>query len=70
MIVPGALHEVEIPDLRALGGLTGLPASEVLFWVILSAEGPEFAIDGFDYRAFDASRWKTYSIAPYIFITH
>lgn len=69
MIVPGVTRQVQLPDLRALGGLTGIPSGEVLYWAILSVEGPTFSIDDFRYDALSPARWKNYSIAPYIFIT-
>jgi hypothetical protein len=70
LIVPGHVRDIPIPDLRSLGGLGGLPPSEVLFWVIVSAQGPRFSIDAFDYTAFESRRWRTYSFAPYLFITN
>jgi hypothetical protein len=69
VIVPGGLREARLPDLAALAGLTGIPPYEVFYWAIVPAQGPAFSIDAFDYRAFDLRRWRSYSIAPYVFLT-
>jgi hypothetical protein len=69
MILPGSLSEVRLPDLAAMAGLGGIPSGEVLYWVIIPVLGPSFAIDAFDYRAFDVRDWTSYSVAPYVVIT-
>jgi hypothetical protein len=69
VILPAEVREVQVPDLPSLAGLVGLPPNEVLYWVVIPVLGPPFAIDAFDYRAFDTRGWTTYSIAPFVFLT-
>jgi hypothetical protein len=69
MIVPGTVKEMDVPDLIAAAGLTGIPHNNYFYWILLPAHGSAFNIDAFDYRAFNSGDWSTYAVAPSIFLT-